>query len=856
MITQYSARNVLAVCNGLVRTEMHQGRAHFVAPIVAMVEGVVHAMNSSRPEFVSADELRIDGWEGRPVFVNHPMVGGIPVASKHPSIAHTSIGFTKNPRVEDARLLMEVWIDKAKCDGALAERMLSGDPFDVSMGAFVQSRDAVGEYKGKKYAGTWHDIDPDHMALLPDSRGACSWEAGCGLRAAMESGTEEELRVLWPDKSGIDDHGRAATAHDNAAKAHEAAAVANDRAYESKVILDNSRHPASKDIAAKEASTTASAAKEASTAASKATERAVNQSEKTGKGQTGSQHHADHAMKTAKNGDHQAAANAHRAAAREHMASAERHGMSYDKGSRNSEELRTAWVDKSGVDDHGRGAAAAATSRATKASAAAKDSATHGIAQRAHEAAAREHDAVVTRMIGYGTVVPNTVAAGHHAIANGHRLQAQNHYHTSLGRAAEEGNVEFYAGRNIDQATRDKMDKADFAGPNESFPIEIAGDVHDAAQSIGRAKGDRAAIKAKIISIAYRKGFQESLPEDWKKKVDQKHASGFASMMAAAKELFRSLLPANKMGERDLAQKLYDAIKELEPNCTHIVDWYPITDPAHVVYSVWEPSTDSGSEMGMGYTSSLYERAFSIADSGVVTMNDARIEVAPQTTYEPVEGASPVVAGTCGCGGNKAAEETDMEKKDRIKALIAKGSSLITASDQTMLESATDEQLTRFEAAVAAELKAAAEAKEADMKAAKTAADLKAAKDKTDEDARLLAAAKAGKGEVTFEEVLAKASPEVQASFKAMQDQAAAKKTATIASLKAAGARCTFTDAQLNAMEQGQLDALVVLADIKPATDHSLVMPPASRNAADHNPPAVTNESMNAKFVAARVARG
>ncbi len=63
---------------------------------------------------------------------------------------------------------------------------------------------------------------------------------------------------------------------------------------------------------------------------------------------------------------------------------------------------------------------------------------------------------------------------------------------------------------------RDKMPDSDFAGPDRSFPIKTAGDVSDALMSLGRAKGDRNAIRRRIIAIAKRKGF--SLPDSAKGK--------------------------------------------------------------------------------------------------------------------------------------------------------------------------------------------------------------------------------------------------------------------------------------------------------------------------------------------------
>jgi len=66
---------------------------------------------------------------------------------------------------------------------------------------------------------------------------------------------------------------------------------------------------------------------------------------------------------------------------------------------------------------------------------------------------------------------------------------------------------------------RDKIPAADFAGADRSFPIVTPKDVHDAALSLGRAKGqDTGKIKDRIISIAHRKGdaFVAQLPDAWK----------------------------------------------------------------------------------------------------------------------------------------------------------------------------------------------------------------------------------------------------------------------------------------------------------------------------------------------------
>lgn len=63
---------------------------------------------------------------------------------------------------------------------------------------------------------------------------------------------------------------------------------------------------------------------------------------------------------------------------------------------------------------------------------------------------------------------------------------------------------------------RDKLKASDFGDPaGRKFPIVTAGDVSDAASLIGKAD-DPAAVKARIIAIAKRKGFESAIPESWK----------------------------------------------------------------------------------------------------------------------------------------------------------------------------------------------------------------------------------------------------------------------------------------------------------------------------------------------------
>jgi hypothetical protein len=664
------------------RVEQFEGREHLVVPVVALVEGVVRAMNSNGPEMVRAEKFLKQpiGWNGRPVFHGHPMRNGKPVSGNLPEIlASQRIGVVFNSHGADNKLKMEAWIDTTRCESIAPEllsRAKAGEPIEISVGTFVDTIEETGVFNNKRYASSWNEIVPDHLALLPeDQEGACSRKMGCGVRVAAGNGSNQYSHVA------------AQAAHEAAANAHEKAAAATSDP----------------------------------------------------------------------NG----------------MMATQAHELS-----------KTAAIASHNVS----GKPEAEATKALAAASAAVKSAQSNIGDPV------EHH--------------GNAAMHHRDAANYHKYQAQ---YTPRGRYAEGDNVEdqeldelITTLRSIPQDVRDKMPKEDFAGPNESFPIEQPVDVHDAAQALGRAKGDRASIKRKIIGIAYRKGadFVAQLPDDWKRKSDQKNASAFVRMMDFARGFFKAAQGAAEMSATDLRSSLTDALREAEPTFSYVEDYFPVTDPSHVVYSCYDPD-DNGD--------CLFERPFTLSDAGVVQLGTARVEVQRIVTYEPADEAEPEVmsSGKGDPGSDKTEspatnnKESDMKREDVVTAL-SKATDCQIAAIGRILEGKTEEPKQPTEA----ELKAAADAE----KAAR-AAEIKAAVD---------GAIKS----LTFEQVLDKATPEVRAAVNAGGAEAKAKRESTIKALKDSG-RCLFSDEDLAGFSQEKLEALAKMGNVA-TVDYSAQAPRAA----------------------------
>jgi hypothetical protein len=179
---------------GQYRTAVFENKDYVVVPVIALVEGVIRAMNAKAPEFVSAESFSVApaGWDGRPVMHNHPTIDGKPVSANSPNVLESyCFGKVFNTKVENKQLKMEGWLDIAKAAALGGEvqktvdRILDGKSVEVSVGVFVTAEEANGSYHGKNYEYVWRDLVPDHLAFLEEGHiGACSNEMGCGVRAA------------------------------------------------------------------------------------------------------------------------------------------------------------------------------------------------------------------------------------------------------------------------------------------------------------------------------------------------------------------------------------------------------------------------------------------------------------------------------------------------------------------------------------------------------------------------------------------------------------------------------------------------------------------------------------------------
>jgi 2'-5' RNA ligase len=190
-----------ALTGSAVRKLERGGKQYLVAPVVTINEGVLNG------ELVRASEFQkyIQTWQGRPVTIGHPQLNGTPISANSQDVLDQAVGALWNVVADGTKKRGELWLDIEKCNalGGPAKLVLNkleaGEAVEVSTGYFRDLIDQSGEWNGKPYNGIAVNLRPDHLAILLDEAGACSWKDGCGAPRINQQEEEQEEEVVVDD---------------------------------------------------------------------------------------------------------------------------------------------------------------------------------------------------------------------------------------------------------------------------------------------------------------------------------------------------------------------------------------------------------------------------------------------------------------------------------------------------------------------------------------------------------------------------------------------------------------------------------------------------------------------------------
>lgn len=167
-----------------VRHDTMEGREYLVVPMVMMTEGVHNGSNG--PLYYPAEEFEKTpaAWNHKPIVVYHPEINGQGVSACDPIILTAQkVGVIMNTEW-DGKLKAEAWLEESRIaavDDRISQAIENGQMMELSTGLFTDNEITEGEWNGEEYSYIARNYRPDHLALLPDRKGACSIADGAGF---------------------------------------------------------------------------------------------------------------------------------------------------------------------------------------------------------------------------------------------------------------------------------------------------------------------------------------------------------------------------------------------------------------------------------------------------------------------------------------------------------------------------------------------------------------------------------------------------------------------------------------------------------------------------------------------------
>lgn len=172
----------IAVSNlaGLPFRTRHLGLDYVIARVTLISPGVLSGSQGSLLYEEADMAASVGDWEGKPITLNHPEP---PLRGDSPEV--TRLGWVRNARMENGRLVAEAWFLVNAVRNhypELLSQIEAGKPVEVSTGLQVAVEFASGvDHRGRPYDRIARNYRPDHLAVLVGQVGACSVRDGCGV---------------------------------------------------------------------------------------------------------------------------------------------------------------------------------------------------------------------------------------------------------------------------------------------------------------------------------------------------------------------------------------------------------------------------------------------------------------------------------------------------------------------------------------------------------------------------------------------------------------------------------------------------------------------------------------------------
>lgn len=188
---------ILANFAGTVRRETLNGRSYLVVPLTMIVHDVLSGNNG--PLYYPPEEFEnASTWNHMPIVVRHPYHHGRPTSARQPDVLNKSgIGFVfeAKPSSSGEALVAEGWFDieaTKRIHPGIYSDLEAGRQIELSTGlrADYERAPSGASYNNKPYKYIVRNMQPDHLAVLPDQVGACSLTMGCGVHVTTNTAND------------------------------------------------------------------------------------------------------------------------------------------------------------------------------------------------------------------------------------------------------------------------------------------------------------------------------------------------------------------------------------------------------------------------------------------------------------------------------------------------------------------------------------------------------------------------------------------------------------------------------------------------------------------------------------------
>lgn len=185
-------QNLIEVQNAVSRYRPRrdelEGQSCVVVPATLLRVGVFNG--SGGPTYYSLEALNRAAalWNGVVVAAYHPVdFTGHPVriVDSPERFSQAAVGRVFNARMEGDALKGDLWIFESRLaaiNPQLLDQIMRAAPVEISTGLLPTRVGGSGNWNNQSYESELIEMFPDHLALLADRPGACSYSDGCGIR--------------------------------------------------------------------------------------------------------------------------------------------------------------------------------------------------------------------------------------------------------------------------------------------------------------------------------------------------------------------------------------------------------------------------------------------------------------------------------------------------------------------------------------------------------------------------------------------------------------------------------------------------------------------------------------------------